>query len=84
MHLGGRCHAQDLDPGRVGQAGGVAGNQRDLGTALSGYPGHRITLFSGTAVTDEPDRIQCLPCSAGGDDDLHPGQIKRQRIAAGQ
>ena len=45
--LGGRADVHDVDAGRIDEAGGVAGDQRDLGAALGGDPGHRVALLAG-------------------------------------
>ena len=44
--LGGRTDVHDLDARRVDEAGGVACDQRDVGAALGGHPGHRVALLA--------------------------------------
>ena len=82
--LGGRTDVHHLDPGRVGQARGVAGDQRHLGTALGGHPGHRVALLAGTAVADEAHRVDRLAGAARGDQDLDAREVVRQRIRTRQ
>ena len=75
---------QNVHTGRIGQSGGVTGDQGDISAALGGHPGHRITLLAGAAIPDEPHRIQCLAGAAGGHQDLGAGQVIGQRIRTGQ
>ena len=69
-----------LDAGRVDQSGGMPGDQRDLGAALCGHPGQRVTLLARAAVADEADRVERLAGTARGDQHLDAGQVVRHRI----
>ena len=73
-----------LDPRRVDEACGIARDQRDVGAALGHHPSHRIALLARTAVADEAHRVDRLAGAAGADEDLHAGQVVRQRVAAVQ
>ena len=82
--LAGRADVDDVDAGGVDESGGVAGDQRHIGAALCGDPGHGVALLSRAAVADEPHRVDGLAGAARGDQHLDPGQVIGQRIAAGQ
>ena len=78
-----RADVHDVDAGRVGQPGGVPGDQRDLGAALGGDPGHRVALLARAAVADEPHRVDRLAGAAGGHQHLAAGQVVGQRVVRG-
>ena len=84
MELSGGADVDDVDAGRVDQAGGVAGDQRDVGAALGGDAGHRVALLAGAAVADESHRVDRLAGAARGHQHLDAGQVVRQRVAAVQ
>ena len=84
MHLSGRRDVQDVYTGGIGEAGGVAGDQRDIGATLGGDPRHRVSLFTGAAVANEAHRVQRLTGSAGADKNLRAAQVVGNTVGAGQ
>src|SRR5262249_31777452 len=80
--LGG-TDADDLDTGRVGQ-GRVCRDQGDRGAAYDGGAREGVPRLARRPVAEEPDRVQRLAGTPGGDDHVRTSQVARWWAATAQ